>query len=90
MRVEAAPFVFRSEDRRKRPDAERRGHADRRSSARSERRARHTTHAWHMPAFAAHLLGQAYPNIIDATVVTRAYTQPESRTPLRPRYARVV
>jgi hypothetical protein len=91
MRVEAAPFVVRSQDRRKR-DAERRTQPERRISAgsRAERRAHLGSNAWIMPAFGAHLIGQGEQQVIPAETVTRAYSQPESRMPIRPHQARMV
>lgn len=85
MRVEAAPYVFRNEDRRQRFDDRRGRTDDRRSEAEhSARRASHTTQPWITPAFGAHLLGQLAPMAVDAEIARRAYMQPESKTPLRP------
>jgi hypothetical protein len=84
MRVEPAPYVFRNEDRRQR-FAERRAETeDRRSEAKPGPRARHAAHVWFAPAFGAHLLGQSAPEKVFPALARRAYTQPESRTPLRP------
>jgi hypothetical protein len=85
MRVEPAPYVFRNEDRRQRFAERRTERHDRRAEPRADtRRARHATHVWFAPAFGAHLLGQVKPEPVVPGIATRAYTQPESRTPLRP------
>jgi hypothetical protein len=84
MRVEPAPYVFRTEDRRQR-FAERRGQAaDRRSEPRDAPRARHAAYGWFAPAFGAHLLGQIASRAVPPLTIQRAYLQPEARTPLRP------
>lgn len=86
MRVEPAPYVFRNEDRRQR-FAERRAETeDRRKETRPGPRARHAAHVWFAPAFGAHLLGQIAPEKVIPALARRAYAQPESRTPLRPRH----
>jgi hypothetical protein len=88
MRVEPAPYVFRNEDRRGRP-ADRRVNEERRSEASvTMRRARHAAHAWLTPAFGAHLLGQVTIETVAPARATRAYLQPEARTPLRPSLVR--
>ncbi len=85
MRVEAAPYVFRSEDRRQRFDDRRVAECDRRIlSEQSAGRARHEAHVWFAPAFGAHILGQARPERVTPARARRAYSQPEARTPLRP------
>jgi hypothetical protein len=84
MRVEPAPYVFRNEDRRGR-FADRRASPDRRNEEPATcPRARHAAHVWFTPAFGAHLLGQIVVERIIPGRAARAYTQPESRTPLRP------
>lgn len=87
MRVEPAPRVFGNEDRRKR-SADRNGSfQDRRGQPQPDRRARHTghtVHVWFQPAFGAHILGQIVPETVVPARAQRAYTQPETRTPLRP------
>ena len=85
MRVEAAPFVFRNEDRRQR-------YEDRRvtedgscfETTQNTARARHEAHLWFASTFGAHILGQVTPTKVTATEAKRAYGQPETRTPLRP------
>jgi hypothetical protein len=85
MRVEAAPYVFRHEDRRQRfedrraPDEDRRADPERHTS-----RASHASQPWITPAFGAHLLGQLAPERAGAATIRRAYLQPEAKTPLRP------
>jgi hypothetical protein len=86
MRVEAAPYVFRSEDRRRRFEDRRTADDDRRiETAHTAERARHEAHVWFAPAFGAHILGQAKPQRVTPAEARRAYAQPEARTPLRPR-----
>lgn len=87
MRVEAITRTLRTWDRRTRT-LERRAGEERRTSDRSERRARHTTQPWMFAPFGAHLLGQAAPETASAESIVRAYAQPETRTPLRPRFVR--
>lgn len=86
MRVEAAPYVFRSDDRRQRFEDRRTSEDDRRFEAAQSNaaRARHEAHVWFAPAFGAHILGQVAPAQVTPSQARRAYTQPESRTPLRP------
>jgi len=85
MRVEAAPFVYRNEDRRQRFESRRATDEDRRfNPEQPQQRARHEAHLWFAPAFGAHILGQVTPTKVTATEAKRAYGQPESRTPLRP------
>ena len=87
MRIEPAKPVYRFDDRRPRSD-------DRREpggSARDDRRANayravhEIPHVWLHAAFGAHILGQVTPERATRAVVVRAYSQPEARTPLRPR-----
>lgn len=84
MRVEPAPYVFRNEDRRQRFADRRVEGEDRRTDAQTATRARHAAPMWFTPAFGAHLLGQVAPGTVIPRLAQRAYTQPESRTPLRP------
>lgn len=89
MRVQAAPFVYRNDERPQRFEDPRTATED--SCAEPEQqthRARHPAHAWFSPTFGAHILGQSTPYRVTATEAARAYTQPESRTPLRPRHSR--
>jgi hypothetical protein len=84
MRVEACIQAYRMEDRRQR-FADRRaetGHQPEAASA--QPRAAHAAHQWFQPAFGAHILGQIAPEAADPTAALNAYTQPETRTPLRP------
>jgi hypothetical protein len=85
MRVEAAPYVFRHEDRRQR-FADRRDHdAERRFAPEQDApRASHRSPPWITSTFGAHLLGQIAPAAVEPGIARRAYLQPESRTPLRP------
>jgi hypothetical protein len=84
MRVEPAPYVFRSDDRRQRFD-DRRMDSDRRDTQdRPRQRAQHAAHTWFQPAFGAHILGQIAPEQANPAEALLAYTQPESRTPLTP------
>jgi hypothetical protein len=86
MRIEPAPYVFRNEDRRQRFAERRHEQRERRTEPRADApRARHAIHVWFAPAFGAHLLGQIKPETVVPAIAARAYTQPESRTPLRPR-----
>jgi len=85
MRVEAAPYVFRSDDRRQRFEDRRMSEEDRRiEMAQATTRARHEAHVWFASAFGAHILGQVTPPKVTPAEARRAYTQPEARTPLRP------
>jgi len=85
MRVEAAPFVFRNEDRRQRYDDRRAAEDDRRfETTQNTTRARHAAHLWFASTFGAHILGQVTPAKITATDAKRAYGQPETRMPPRP------
>jgi hypothetical protein len=88
MRVEPAPRVFRNEDRRNRSSQRHGSFQDRRAAPQQpDRRARHTghtLHVWFEPAFGAHILGQIIPERVVPARARRAYTQPETRTPLRP------
>ena len=88
MRVEPAPYVFRNEDRRQRfPD--RRAGSERRSDDTDPKpRARHTAHVWFAPTFGAQILGQIAPETVVPARAQRAYSQPETRTPLRPSFAK--
>jgi hypothetical protein len=91
MRVEAAPHVFRNEDRRQRPEERRGTGEDRRADAQRETpRARHEAHLWFAPVFGAHLLGQAAPTRVTPKQARRAYQQPEARTPLRPEFSKSI
>jgi hypothetical protein len=85
MRVEAAPYVFRSDDRRQRFEDRRASEEDRRAeTVQAAPRAQHAAHVWFAPAFGAHILGQVTPERVTPSRVKRAYAQPESQTPLRP------
>jgi hypothetical protein len=85
MRVEAAPFVFRNEDRRQRFEDRRGTGEDRREDAQRERpRASHASPPWITPTFGAHLLGQVAPTRVTPGTARRAYMQPEAKTPLKP------
>lgn len=88
MRIEAAPPVYRFDDRRPRPQVRREETSDRRNpdqASPSTPNATGRSHVWFEPAFGAHILGQVTPERATAAAATRAYTQPEARTPLRPR-----
>jgi len=89
MRVEAAPHVFRNEDRRQRPE-ERRGSGEERRADpfRGPANAKPNAVPWFAPVFGAHLLGQIEPSRATPNQVRRAYQQPEANTPLRPEYSR--
>jgi hypothetical protein len=85
MRVEAAPYVFRHEDRRQRFEDRRAQDDDRRADPeRHTTRASHVSQPWLTPTFGAHLLGQIAPERAEAATIRRAYLQPEAKTPLRP------
>ena len=85
MRVEAAPYVFRFEDRRQRFEERRAQTDDRRFAPEQDTpRASHRATPWIAPAFGAHLLGQVSPSRVSPTVARKAYQQPEAKTPLRP------
>jgi hypothetical protein len=89
MRVEAAPHVFRNEDRRQRTEERRGAGEDRRADAQRETsRAKHEAHPWLAPAFGAHLLGQLSPTRVNPSQARRAYQQPEAKTPLRPEFSK--
>lgn len=90
MRVEPIPYVYRPEDRRRRSASEdERPFGQRRGDR--ERRARHSHYPWLTAAFGAHLLGQNGPHWLPSPeVIARAYRQPETRTPLRPRTVETV
>jgi hypothetical protein len=88
MRVEPVPYLFRSEDRRRRFADRRVEPTEHRSEAPKDQRARHTAHVWYAPAFVAHLLGQTALGTVLPRIAQRAYTQPEARTPLRPSHVR--
>jgi hypothetical protein len=91
MRVEAAPHVFRNEDRRQRTEERRGTGEDRRADAEREApRAKHAAHPWFTPTFGAHLLGQVAPTRVTPKQARRAYQQPESNTPLRPEFSKSV
>ncbi len=83
MRVEATPFVFRSEDRRQR--REHRAASDDRRALGQDRRVRAVSTPWLTAGFAAQILGQAAPLSADRWQASRSFVQPDSRTPLRPR-----
>jgi hypothetical protein len=89
MRVEAAPHVFRNEDRRQR-HAERRGTGEERrtDTDRNTTRAKHTAVPWFAPVFGAHLLGQVEPSRVSPRQARRAYRQPEAKTPLKPEFSK--
>lgn len=85
MRVEAAPYVFRNEDRRQRFEGRRASDEELRpEQPQSAQRAKHAAHVWFHPALGAHILGQVKPTRATAAEARRAYQQPEARTPLRP------
>ncbi|MDZ4760992.1 MAG: hypothetical protein SGJ21_07980, partial [Alphaproteobacteria bacterium] len=86
MRVEPAPHVFRCSDRRQRQTVLA-SLVDRRSPS-PDRRARHERQPWLSAVFGVHLLGQPARTGVSPRLAARAYAQPESRTPLRPRYVR--
>jgi hypothetical protein len=91
MRVEAAPHVFRNEDRRQRFEERRGTGEDRRyDSQREAPRAKHEAHLWFAPVFGAHLLGQVSPAKATPKQARRAYQQPEANTPLRPEFSKSV
>lgn len=84
MRVQAAPQVYRPEDRRQRFE-ERRASSERRQPDDQPRtRARHASHVWFQPIFGAHILGQITPELTSPETAALAYTQPEARTPRIP------
>lgn len=84
MRVEAASYVFRTADRRRRQES--RGKSQERRNPETERRrARHTSSPWLLATFGVHLLGQFSTERALPTVVKRAYLQPEARMAPRPR-----
>lgn len=87
MRVEPTPHVFRNEDRRGR-FRDRRGAGEERRTdpGRSGERAQHAPRLWITAVFGAHLLGQQSRQGVSPEEAERAYGQPESRTPLRPRH----
>lgn len=89
MRVEAAPHVFRNEDRRQR-HVERRGTGEERrtDTDRNATRAKHTAVPWFAPVFGAHLLGQVEPSRVSPRQARRAYGQPEAKTPLKPEFSK--
>lgn len=85
MRVEAAPYVFRNDDRRQRFEDRRATESERRAEETTRQtRAVHAAPKWFAPTFGAHILGQSAPTKVPAAQVRRAYEQPEARTPLRP------
>jgi hypothetical protein len=87
MRVEPTPHVFRSEKRRPRFEEVRPTEkAKHDQDNHPEERARHELHIWFAPAFYAHILGQATPPVVTPEQARMAYSQPESRTPLRPQH----
>ena len=89
MRVEPAPYVFRNEDRRQRFTERRADACDRRETPTSTAsRAQHQAHIWFAPAFGAHILGQVSPQKPLPAQARKAYSQPESQTPLRPSLVR--
>ncbi len=91
MRVEAAPFVYRNDERPQRFEDPRTTQDERcAEQAQSGPRARHAAHVWFSPPFGAHILGQATPHRVTPAEAARAYTQPESRTPLRPKHSRSI
>jgi hypothetical protein len=84
MRVEACIQAYRMEDRRQR-FADRRAETDQpHEPAGRQPRAEHAAHQWFHPALGAHILGQIAPESASPAEALMAYTQPESRTPLRP------
>ena len=88
MRVEAAPHVFRNEDRRQRPEDRRGTGEERRDDPyRGETNAKPNALPWFAPVFGAHLLGQIEPSRVSPKQVRRAYQQPESKTPLKPGFS---
>lgn len=91
MRVEAAPHVFRNEDRRQRPEDRRGTGEERRADPdRGAGRATHASMPWFAPVFGAHLLGQSKQERVSPKLARRAYQQPEAKTPLRPEFSRSV
>jgi hypothetical protein len=78
MRVEPAPYVFRSTDRRQRSDTRGQGQERRRPET-EQRRARHSGPKWFHASFGAHLLGQVAPETVNPRIAVRAYQQPEAR-----------
>ncbi len=88
MRVEAASFVWSAYDRRTRTADQRAGEERRGGDRRRQRRAEHTAQPWISAPFGAYLLGQITPSSPAPGVARRAYAQPETRTPLRPRVVR--
>ena len=88
MRVEAAPNVFRNEDRRQRPE-DRRGTGEERRAEpyRGETNAKPNALPWFAPVFGAHLLGQIEPSRVSPNQVRSAYQQPESKTPRKPAFS---
>lgn len=86
MRVEPVPAVYHAGDRGERRADDSGDPSERRQSNRRDRRARHAARPWLAAEFGAHLLGQGAPLPPAApAAVDRAYRQPESRTPPRPR-----
>ena len=87
MRVEPTPHVYRNEDRRRRFGDRRWAGAERRAKPRQGgERAQHKARPWFTAEFAAHLLGQLVKgHAVSVEEARRAYEQPESKTPLRPR-----
>ncbi len=77
--------MYQNDERRQRFEDRRMATEDRRfEPEQHSQRARHEAHVWFQPAFGAHILGQTAPSKVNGATATRAYTQPESRTPLRP------
>lgn len=87
MRVEPTPHVFRNEDRRGQ-FRDRRGTGEERRAdpGRTAERAQHAPRPWITAVFGAHLLGQRSKRLVSQREAERAYGQPESRSPLRPRH----
>jgi hypothetical protein len=88
MRIEPAPYVFWNDERRQRADDRRMAGGDRREAPTVAPRARHAAYAWFASAFGAQILGQIAPAVIVPARARLAYTQPEARTPPRPRVER--
>jgi hypothetical protein len=89
MRVEAAPHVFRNEDRRQPPEDRRGTGEERRADPyRGATNAKPNAVPWFEPIFVAHLLGQVEPLRVPPKQARRAYQQPEAKTPLKPEFSR--
>jgi hypothetical protein len=89
MRVEAAPHVFRNEDRRQPPEDRRGTGEERRADPdRGAPNAKPNAAPWFPSIFGAHLLGQVEPSRVSPKLARRAYQQPEAKTPLRPEFSK--